>query len=73
MCVALKDALLAMDLPLDVVVEATGVPEAGARHALEAIRHGKHVVMVNKEADAAVGPILKQHADRQGVAYLPAE
>ncbi len=72
-CVALEDALLAMDLPLDVVVEATGEPEAGARHASEAIWHGKHVVMVNKEADAVVGPILKRTADRQGVAYLPAD
>jgi len=71
--VVLEDPLPAMDLPLDVVVEATGVPESGARHALEAIRHGRHVVMVNKEADAVVGPILKHRAERKGVAYLPAD
>jgi predicted homoserine dehydrogenase-like protein len=67
--VILNDALLLMDLPLDVVVEATGVPEAGARHVLTAIGHGKHVAMVNKETDATVGPILKYLADRAGVVY----
>ena len=66
---AVADALLVMDLPLDVVVEATGVPEAGARHAREAIRHGKHVAMVNKETDVTVGPLLKLMADRAGVVY----
>lgn len=63
------DAMLLMDLPLDVIVEATGVPEAGAAHAAHAIRQGKHVAMVNKEADVTVGPILKHRADRAGVVY----
>ena len=67
--VVVGDALALMDLPLDVIVEATGVPEAGARHALEAIRHGKHVAMVNKETDVVVGPILKRLADCAGVVY----
>lgn len=68
-----QDAMLMMDLPLDVIVESTGVAEAGARHALEAIHHGKHVVMVNKETDSAVGPILQQLAKRQGVTYTQAD
>lgn len=67
--VVLTDALLMMNLPIDVIVEATGVAEAGARHALAAIRQGKHVAMVNKEADVTVGPILKRLADRAGVVY----
>jgi predicted homoserine dehydrogenase-like protein len=50
------DAMTLMDLPLHVVVTATRVPEAGAKYAYEAIRHGKHVVMVDKEADSVVGP-----------------
>jgi predicted homoserine dehydrogenase-like protein len=54
--------------PLDVVVEATGVPKVGARHAYEAIAHGKHVVMVNVETDT-VGAILRRHADSAGVVY----
>lgn len=67
--VIVEDALLLMELPLDVIVESTGVPEAGAHHALAAIHSGKHVAMVNKEADVVVGPILKQMADAAGVVY----
>jgi predicted homoserine dehydrogenase-like protein len=67
--VVLPDALLMMDLPLDVIATATGVPEAGARYAHEAIRHGKHVVMIDKEADSVVGPMLKHLADRAGVVF----
>ena len=67
--VVLPDAELMMDLPVALVVEATGQPEAGARHAAAAIAHGKHVAMVNKEADVSVGPILKHRADRAGVVY----
>ncbi len=54
---------------IDVVVDATGVPEAGARFGLEAITQGKHLVMMNVEADVTVGPILKRHADQSGVVY----
>jgi predicted homoserine dehydrogenase-like protein len=54
---------------LDVVVEATGVPEAGIRHALAAFERGRHVVMVNVEADVLVGPLLKRNADAAGVVY----
>ncbi|MFH1086778.1 MAG: flagellar biosynthesis protein FlgA [Chloroflexota bacterium] len=67
--VVVADAMLLMEMPLDVIVEATGAPEAGARHAHEAIRHGKHVAMVSKEPDSAVGPILKRLADQAGVVY----
>lgn len=67
--VIVTDASLMMDLPIDIVVEATGVAGAGARHGQEAIRHGKHVAMVTKETDVAVGPILKRMADRAGLVY----
>jgi predicted homoserine dehydrogenase-like protein len=52
---------------IDVVVEVTGQVEFGARVALEAIAHGKHVVLVNAELDATLGPALKARADRAGV------
>lgn len=52
---------------VDVVIEATGHVEHGTRVCFEAIRHGKHVVMMGAEVDASVGPILKTHADRAGV------
>ncbi len=54
---------------IEVIVEATGVPAAGIRHALGAIAHGKHIVMVNVEADALVGPLLARKARAAGVLY----
>ena len=54
---------------LDVVIEATGVPEAGIRHALASFHRGRHVVMVNVEADVLVGPLLKKKADAANVVY----
>jgi predicted homoserine dehydrogenase-like protein len=52
---------------IDVLIESTGEIEFGAHIAMEAIRHRKHVVLMNAEMDATIGPILKVHADRQGV------
>ncbi|MFL9825643.1 NAD(P)H-dependent oxidoreductase [Rhodoplanes sp. SY1] len=54
---------------VEVIVEATGVPVAGITHALAAIDHGKHVVMVNVEADALAGPLLAERARKAGVVY----
>ena len=54
---------------VEVVLEATGHPAAGARHALAAIVAGRHVVMVNVEADVLVGPVLAQRAKAAGVVY----
>jgi predicted homoserine dehydrogenase-like protein len=56
-------------LPIDVVIDATGDPEAGARLALGSIHNGKHIVMLNVEADVTVGPVLKKMADSAGVVY----
>lgn len=64
-----EDPMILMGLPLDIVVESTGIAEAGARYALAAIHAGKHVAMVNKETDSAVGPILQHLANRQGLVY----
>ncbi len=52
---------------VDVVIETTGEVEFGANVVLGAIAAGKHVVLVNAELDATVGPILKQRADAAGV------
>jgi len=54
---------------IDIVIEATGNPLAAVEHALEAFRHGKHVVMVTVEADAFCGPILARKAAAAGVVY----
>jgi len=52
---------------IDVIIECTGEVEFGAAVAMTAIEHGKHVVLVNAELDSTVGPMLKVHADRNGV------
>ena len=57
---------------IDVVVEATGDPVAGTRHALAAIGAGRHLVMVNVEADALVGPELARRARAAGLVYAMA-
>jgi predicted homoserine dehydrogenase-like protein len=54
---------------LEVVVEATGHAPAGIAHARGAIAGGKHIVMVNVEADVLAGPLLAQEARRAGVVY----
>src|SRR5256884_3411005 len=55
---------------MDVVVEATGNPAVGIRHARAAIAAGKHVVMVNVEADVLAGPLLAGEAREAGGGYL---
>ncbi|ROR65739.1 NAD(P)H-dependent oxidoreductase [Agrococcus jenensis] len=62
----------AMDLfrtDIDVIVEATGNPIVGIKHALAAIDSGKHVMMVTVEADALAGPALAKRAKEAGVVY----
>ena len=67
------DALaLAARADVDVVVEATGRPEAGIRHARGAFASGKHIVMVNVEADVLAGPLLALEAQEAGVVYTMA-
>jgi predicted homoserine dehydrogenase-like protein len=54
---------------IEVVVEATGSPPAGIAHARAAIAAGKHIVMVNVEADVLAGPLLAEEARARGVVY----
>ncbi len=57
------------DPEVEVVVEATGSPPAGIAHARAAIAAGKHIVMVNVEADVLAGPLLAEEARAKGVVY----
>jgi predicted homoserine dehydrogenase-like protein len=54
---------------IEVVVEATGHAPAGIAHARRAIGEGKHIVMVNVEADVLAGAALAREAERAGVVY----
>src|SRR4051812_14079897 len=62
-------AELCADPEIEVVVEATGAPEAGIAHARAAIAGGRHIVMVNVEADVLAGPLLAEAARAKGVVY----
>src|SRR5216110_2626604 len=64
-----EDGSAAAGDPIEVIVEATGQPAAGIRHARAAIAAGKHIVMVNVEADVLAGPLLAQEARQAGVVY----
>jgi predicted homoserine dehydrogenase-like protein len=60
---------LIADPRIEVIVEATGVPGAGIFHCLKAVENGKHIVMVNVEADAVAGPLLARKAKAADVVY----
>jgi predicted homoserine dehydrogenase-like protein len=62
-------SLLCQSGQVEAVIETTGDVEFGAQVAFEAIRNGKHVILMNAEVDASIGPILKVYADRAGVVY----
>jgi len=54
---------------VEIVIDATGSPAAGIRHVLACCAHGKHIVMVNVEADALAGPLLARRAREAGIVY----
>ena len=68
-CVLADAAVLAASGEIDCLIEATGHPIAGVRHALAAIEGGKHIVMVNVEADVLCGPLLAARARAKGLVY----
>src|SRR3989304_6867498 len=61
--------LLARASKIDALLEVTGSLEFGAHAVFEAIRHGKHMILMNAELDGTIGPILKVYADKAGVVY----
>jgi predicted homoserine dehydrogenase-like protein len=65
-----EDARRLIDEPdIDIVIDATGSPAAGIAHVLACCERGKHVVMVNVEADALAGPLLAERARAAGIVY----
>ncbi len=62
-------AALCTEGGIDCIIEATGHPIAGIRHAMAAIDAGKHVIMVNVEADVLCGAFLAERARQKGVVY----
>jgi len=70
---ALADAGVLPELDVDVVVEATGVPEVGAQVGEACLAAGKHVIMLNVECDVTIGLALADIARRSGVVYSVAD
>ena len=62
------EALIRTD-GIEIIVESTGNPAAGIRHALTCCKHRRHIVMVNVEADALAGPLLARRAAEVGILY----
>jgi predicted homoserine dehydrogenase-like protein len=58
---------------IDAIIEVTGAVEFGARIVMTAIRHRKHVILMNAELDSTIGPLLKVYADRAGVVITNAD
>jgi predicted homoserine dehydrogenase-like protein len=69
----LEDASLLAQLPLDILVEATGVAAAAVEIAALAIDNGLHVAMVTKEAESVVGPELAARARNAGRVCTPVD
>lgn len=65
---AVSEFVATCDL-VDVVIDATGKPAVGAEIGLTAMEHGKHLVMMNVEADVTIGAYLKHAAAKLGVVY----
>ncbi len=64
-----ESSLVATADLVDVVIDATGKPAVGAEIGMTAMEHGKHLVMMNVEADVTIGALLKHEAKRLGVVY----
>lgn len=63
-----------MDIPsVNIICEGTGNPEAGARYCMSAIEKGKNLVLVSKELDSAIGPLLDRKAKERGVIFSPVD
>jgi predicted homoserine dehydrogenase-like protein len=72
--VALTDDYMALCSAgrIDVIIDATGNPNVGTSIALEAMKNGKHIVMLNVESDITIGRFLKEEARKAGVVYTGA-
>ncbi len=57
------------ELPCDIVVEATGVPDVGAHVAYSCLKAKKDVAVLNVEMDVTIGPLLHNMASNGGAVY----
>jgi len=62
-----KDSQTLIKSDVDVILESTGVPEAAAKHAYNAIKNKKNIVNATVEAEVVVGPLLSKMAEENNV------
>lgn len=67
--VIVSDAKLLAELPIDVVLEATGEPEVAAATIIAAQDGGKHTVIATKEAEIIAGPLFARRAAAAGLVH----
>lgn len=67
--IATRNAELVPQLPLDVVVEATGIPEVGARIGIACGLARRNLISMNVEADVAIGRFLRRFFELSGTVY----
>ena len=72
-CITDNPFLLANAGNIDAIIEVTGAVEYSAPVVMDAIKNGKHVVLMNAELDGTIGPLLKYHADKSGVVVTNAD
>ncbi len=58
-----------VDPEVEIVIDATRQAAAGIEHVLTCCEYGKHIIMVNVEADALTGPLLARRAREAGIVY----
>lgn len=61
--------LLVQNEQIDIVIDATGHPNAGAEIGYKILESGKHLVSMNIEADTTIGAILTHEAKKRGLIY----
>lgn len=54
---------------VEVIVDATGVPEVGANISLEALNSRKHLVLLNVEVDITIGSYMNSLFQSAGLVY----
>ncbi|QUH04131.1 oxidoreductase [Saccharopolyspora erythraea] len=67
--VVVSDALDLVDLPIDIIVDASGVPDVGAAVAFNGLLAGKDIALLNVECDVTVGYVLSTLAQQMGRVY----
>tara|TARA_B100001057_G_scaffold439103_1_gene472038 strand:- start:1259 stop:2488 length:1230 start_codon:yes stop_codon:yes gene_type:complete len=69
-----SDSISALDsVELDIVIEATGTPAAGAIVAKNVLNRGINLILLNVETEATIGLALRKEAEKNGAIITVAD